>query len=657
MKIGHCIKSILCTGALSLGLSQALYAATLTDLGTTAPTPGAKDISQFSNQGNGTYGGLNYYWDNGVTHAPNGAWPGQSFTTGSASGGYQLTSLAIKTAGLGNGGDAYLTNEPFCLNIYILSTNGVESTLVASYTATSQLKADGDWFQWTGLNTVLAPNTLYAYGFGRAPGTAAGWENLSVATNDVYTGGQIGLFPPSGKVSYGTVAGVSATFDIGLSTLSATPAFPYAPPTNAFGLTNGVVLETIWDFPAGLFNGPGYDGGGYNGFPDLLPIAQGNGSLLYGPQTNYLISIPVGPNNNGDGGVQPWGSTEDSPSVGYADRISGYFIPAVTTNYSFFISSDDYSQLYLSSDVTESNKQLVAEETAWSNEAQWTTSGGGSSLAQKRSDQFVAAGTLTPQYPTGTPTNAGTTIPQNPNGIFLVASNMYYFEVVHENGGGGYNDEINYIMGTDTNNLVVGTEGTWNQAGYASLAYFGIPPSYVDITVTPTNAVAAAGSPIYLSATVSSDATPLNPAITWYRNGVVITNQDGEVYSTNNGVPAAWQTLNLVIGTNDQGSQITAVVTFPQVTGLSYTSAPVTVTVAPSTVVKGYLKREYWLSTAFTPSTISQNELTPLLGDEFPEPTSLTALTNFLGSVNDNINDYDDRVSGYFIPPTTTNYV
>ena len=271
--------------------------------------------------------------------------------------------------------------------------------------------------------------------------------------------------------------------------------------------------------------------------------------------------------------------------------------------------------MYLSSDVTENNKQLVAEETAWSNEAQWTTSGGGSSLTQKRSDQFVAAGTLTPQYPNGTPTNAGTTIPQNPNGIFLVASNMYYFEMVHENGGGGYNIELNYITGTNTNNLVNGTEGTWNQPGYASLAYFGIPPSYVDIAVTPTNAVAAAGSAILLSATVSSHATPLNPAISWYRNGVLITNQDGEVYSTNNGVPAAWNTLNLVLGTNDQGSKITAVVTFPQVTGLSYTSAPVTVTLAPSTVVKGYLKREYWLSPDFTPSVISQNELTPLLGN------------------------------------------
>ena len=147
---------------------------------------------------------------------------------------------------------------------------------------------------------------------------------MSIATNNLYAGGQIGLFPPSGKVSYATASGLDATFDIGLSTPSATPSFPYAPPTNAYGLSNGMVLETIWDFPAGLFNGPRYNGGGYNNFNGLLPIAQGNGSLLYGPQSNYFMTIPVGPNNNGSGGVQPW-EHRSSPSVGYADRIARLF--------------------------------------------------------------------------------------------------------------------------------------------------------------------------------------------------------------------------------------------------------------------------------------------------------------------------------------------
>jgi hypothetical protein len=72
---------------------------------------------------------------------------------------------------------------------------------------------------------------------------------------------------------------------------------------------------------------------------------------------------------------------------------------------------------------------MIADESAWSNPNQWTTSGGSSSLAQKRSDQFVASGASSPQ---------------NPKGISLVAGNMYYIELDHENGNGGYNDSVYY---------------------------------------------------------------------------------------------------------------------------------------------------------------------------------------------------------------------
>lgn len=103
----------------------------------------------------------------------------------------------------------------------------------------------------------------------------------------------------------------------------------------------------------------------------------------------------------------------------YAERVSALFIAPQTTNYIFFLASDDDSDLFLSTDANPANKHLIAQETVWSNSRQWFTSGGGSVLASKRSDTF--AGT---QWP------AGTT-------ISLVAGTQYYIEGVHHQGSGG----------------------------------------------------------------------------------------------------------------------------------------------------------------------------------------------------------------------------
>jgi Chitobiase/beta-hexosaminidase C-terminal domain len=103
----------------------------------------------------------------------------------------------------------------------------------------------------------------------------------------------------------------------------------------------------------------------------------------------------------------------------YAERVSALFTAPQTTNYIFFLASDDDSDLFLSTDSNPANKRLIAQETMWSNSRQWFTSGGGSVLASKRSDTF--AGTT---WPTG-------------NTISLTAGVQYYLEGVHHQGSGG----------------------------------------------------------------------------------------------------------------------------------------------------------------------------------------------------------------------------
>ncbi|MCC7374204.1 MAG: hypothetical protein IT581_06095 [Verrucomicrobiales bacterium] len=54
--------------------------------------------------------------------------------------------------------------------------------------------------------------------------------------------------------------------------------------------------------------------------------------------------------------------TDDSHE-NYGGRLSGWLVPTETAQYEFFLRSDDSSQLHLSTDDTEANAQMIAEET------------------------------------------------------------------------------------------------------------------------------------------------------------------------------------------------------------------------------------------------------------------------------------------------------
>ena len=202
----------LVAGALLL-LSGAVHAQTLTDLGTTAPTPGANDAAQLSSAGNQTYpDALNYYTDNQSAYGTGE--PGQTFITGSNAAGYSLTSVSFMTAGLGSySGIGNAQNYYF----HIYSVSGGSVTLLTNYTSAPFTFADGDWLQWSGFSLPLAGNTTYAFSFGKASQAVGGWEALAVANGNPSTGGEIGLFPPAGgAVTFGGSHGFDAVFDVGL---------------------------------------------------------------------------------------------------------------------------------------------------------------------------------------------------------------------------------------------------------------------------------------------------------------------------------------------------------------------------------------------------------------------------------------------------------
>jgi hypothetical protein len=184
---------------------------TLTDLGTTAPTPGSYDVSQLLTSGQANKpDGLNYYTDNQLGYGSGE--PGQTFTPPSGSSGYLLNSLAIKTGGGSSSGTG--TPQNYVLHIY--SVSGSTATLLATYNATNFTFADGDWLQWGGLNLSLSTSAVYAYSFGKASANVYGWEQLGNAFGNLYSGGQLGMMPVTGgTISFGS-GNYDGVFDVGL---------------------------------------------------------------------------------------------------------------------------------------------------------------------------------------------------------------------------------------------------------------------------------------------------------------------------------------------------------------------------------------------------------------------------------------------------------
>src|SRR5579859_1551294 len=205
--------------------------------------------------------------------------------------------------------------------------------------------------------------------------------------------------------------------------------------------------------------------------------------------------------------------TNDGGAVNYTERVSGLFIPAVTTNYVFWVNSDDDSDLFVSTDATASNKRLVAQEVGWSNVDQWHAvgSGGGSTAAQKRSDQFSP--------------DAGATHPFS-KGIPMVAGQKYWIEGVHQQGGGGENfaATFSFVGGAEP------TDGVKSSMNDTNIGYGYTIPTSLTVLSQATNATAADG----LEATftyVVADPLPDPLIYQWYRNGSVISNANFQQYT------------------------------------------------------------------------------------------------------------------------------
>ncbi|MEX1240064.1 MAG: Ig-like domain-containing protein [Cyclobacteriaceae bacterium] len=102
---------------------------------------------------------------------------------------------------------------------------------------------------------------------------------------------------------------------------------------------------------------------------------SGTGTILRevwtGIQYNDVASIPL---HESPDGISELAIFEDPTNVGdnYGTRVSGYLCVPATGAYTFWISSNDNSELWLSTDANPSNKARIAWVTGYTNVREWT---------------------------------------------------------------------------------------------------------------------------------------------------------------------------------------------------------------------------------------------------------------------------------------------
>lgn len=141
--------------------------------------------------------------------------------------------------------------------------------------------------------------------------------------------------------------------------------------------------------------------------PLLLASATGaraeTGSILWeywtGVGGTAVSEIPVDTTPSGTAELTSL-QTPNDWGDNYGSRIRGYLVPPITGNYTFWISSDDSSELWLSTDWTSANKVRVAYLSGHANKWEW---------------------------------RAG---PEKSTPIALEAGAYYYIEVLHKEGNG-----------------------------------------------------------------------------------------------------------------------------------------------------------------------------------------------------------------------------
>lgn len=165
-------------------------------------------------------------------------------------------------------------------------------------------------------------------------------------------------------------------------------------------------------------------------------------SNIEGLSTGNLTSSPNYPDSASYN--RTLSSFDSGSNIGdkYGSRVRAYVIPPTSGSYRFYISSDDDSQLFLSSDASAENKVQIASVSGWTPYNDWTNK-----------------------------------ISQQADPITLNAGQKYYIEVLHKEGAGGDHLQVAWagpdfstptvIDGVYLERFSLDSAPTWDDSPYA----------------------------------------------------------------------------------------------------------------------------------------------------------------------------------------------
>jgi len=127
---------------------------------------------------------------------------------------------------------------------------------------------------------------------------------------------------------------------------------------------------------------------------------------IWGPNNTTYTRAGVESGNQGPATSKGYLSMFDTPDFAdnYVQRLSTWFRPPQNGNYVFLISSDDDSDLFVSTDDDPVNKRLVAQQTGWNANREWSSATG-----QRSSASFSPDGGATTPFASGIPMNTSQT--------------------------------------------------------------------------------------------------------------------------------------------------------------------------------------------------------------------------------------------------------
>ena len=210
-----------------------------------------------------------------------------------------------------------------------------------------------------------------------------------------------------------------------------------------------------------------------------------------GGAVSDLTSNANYPNNPSGSEVRASFEARNDWADNYGGRIRGYILPPATGSYTFWIASDDNSELWLSTGEDPANKAMIAHVPGWTPSRSWSVFG------QQRSAP-----------------------------VTLVGGKRYYIEALQKEGGGG-------------DNLAV----AWQRPGAAMEG--PIPGTYLAPYASPAGVVSFI--PITINQTGTSDSTPALSGTVGDASAAITVSVNGRYFPAVNRGDGTWALADNII--------------------------------------------------------------------------------------------------------------